>query len=297
MTSQKFLSKITIVLIPIVVTAAILAYDSHQKQLTTERNQATTTSKEDNKTTTSDSTKPSTNQPTATEVDPLIIPEAQRKNVEQGVWIPYWGMVDGLNSLNAKTTKYTNVSPVWYEINKNGTLISKKGTKFAEVKQFCSTNSIDLMPTIASFDWQTIQSILGNPQYTATHISAIVKEVSLNNYAGIDLDYESTKLEDKEKYQAFIKELATQLHLISKKLSVTVLAQWGDSVTYSALSETRQVQEWTFLGQQADQIRIMAYDYTTPSNKLPGPIGPLYWSETVLRYAVTKMPREKFGTA
>lgn len=113
------------------------------------------------------------------------------------------------------------------------------------------------------------------------------------DFDGIDLDYESTKLRNKDKYNEMIITLSNELHKRNKKLIVTVLSKWGDDVAYASLKETRQVQDWTFLGTYADQIRIMAYDYTYSKSTTPGPIGPDFWIEKILAYAKTKLPDEK----
>jgi spore germination protein len=100
-------------------------------------------------------------------------------------------------------------------------------------------------------------------------------------------------LSDKDQYFIFLEKLSTQLHKNNKILSVTVLAKWGDNVRYSYRPETRQVQDWSLISKFADEVRIMAYDYTYSGDRYPGPIGPTGWIITVLEYAGEKMPPEK----
>jgi spore germination protein YaaH len=72
------------------------------------------------------------------------------------------------------------------------------------------------------------------------------------------------------------------------------LAKWGDEINYPGLKETRAVQDWAKIAPLVDEIRLMTYDYTGAGSLYPGPIGPLEWQEEVLKYAITKAPKEKF---
>lgn len=315
---KRTLQKALPILVPLFIVAVILIYDNSQKTTinSAQQNSQQTPSnsnnyqdyskyikKDQSDTNSTSETESTTNSPgqksisdtssqTATATD-LTIPESQRKDLLQGAWIPDWGLGDGITSLYEQSTQYDSISPVWYEINADGTLKNKRNSRANELQLFATKNRIKIIPSIASFDWETIHSILSNNQYTTTHINAIINETVNNSYAGIDLDYESTQLVDKDAYINFIKELYSALKNKGKTLSITVLAQWGDNVSYNSLKETREVQDWAILSQYADEIRIMGYDYTSPSNPQPGPIGPLYWAESIIRYAVTKIPRDK----
>jgi spore germination protein YaaH len=125
------------------------------------------------------------------------------------------------------------------------------------------------------------------------HKQEILDIIDQNDFDGIDLDYESIELKNKDIFLQFIKELSEELDKKDKVLSVTVLSQWGDNITYPSLIETRQVQDWSIIGKYADEVRIMTYDFTSPNDAEPGPIAPIIWMEEVLKYALTKIPKEK----
>lgn len=208
-------------------------------------------------------------------------------------WIPYWGSPSGLNSLKNNPSLFSSISPVWFEVNKDGSLKNKYPSNKGEIISFLKDNNIEIIPAIAMFDHELFTEVLQNKDNFNNHIQSIVDTVVNNDFDGIDLDYESTKLSDKVKYFEFLSALSKELKSKNKKLIVTVIAKWGDNITYPSLVETREVQDWSLIQQYADKIRIMAYDYTFIKSKFPGPIGPLNWIDEVLKYGVSKVEPQK----
>ncbi|MEI7578517.1 MAG: glycosyl hydrolase family 18 protein [bacterium] len=213
----------------------------------------------------------------------------------KGAWIPNWGSTAGLASLNTKSKQFQDISPVWYEVNIDGTLINKRPKEAAQIISVLTKNNVKIIPAIAMFDHEIFSPVLQTPENLDRHVQAICSESAKQQYDGIDLDYESTKLSDKEKYFEFISKLSQCLHQQNDLLYVTVLAKWGDDISYPSLPETREVQDWSEIARFADQIRIMAYDYTYSQAAFPGPIAPLSWMEQISEYAVTKVDPDKLA--
>jgi len=211
-----------------------------------------------------------------------------------GGWIPNWGMDKGLKSLDQNKAIINEISPVWYYVNKDGTLQNKRNAQSTQLEKLAIDNNIQIIPAIALFDHEIFTPILTNESTIDAHVNAIIKEVETYNYAGIDLDYESTKLDDKDNYFIFLEKLSKELHSRNKILYVTVLPKWTDLKVYASLPETRQVQDWSEISKYADKIRIMAYDYTYSKSVYPGPIAPLDWIEDILKYANTKADNDQF---
>lgn len=208
-------------------------------------------------------------------------------------WIPNWASYDGESTLKSTQNYFDDISPVWYEVNPDGTLIDKRPGNFTSLMEHANENDILMIPSIAMFDFELIAKVLRNDKNLNRHVESIVSAVVDHDYDGIDLDYESTELKDKEKYFEFLEKLSAELHTQDKLLTVTVLAKWGDSVAYPSLIETRAVQDWERIAPLADEIRIMAYDYTFIKARYPGPIAPIDWVKIIMDYAVTKVPRDK----
>ncbi|MCA9380232.1 hypothetical protein KC675_03575 [Candidatus Dojkabacteria bacterium] len=208
-------------------------------------------------------------------------------------WMPTWASQSGYNSLTANPNYFNTISPVWYEVKSDGSLHTKYPSNRTQILSYTKTKNIRLLPTVGMFDHNLFSQVLQSPVNMQRHVDSIVSAVVSGGYNGIDLDYESVSLADKDLYYDFLNKLSTELHKNDKILIVTVLAKWGDNVRYSYRPETRQVQDWSLISKYADEVRIMAYDYTYSGDKYPGPIGPTGWINNVLSYAKEKMPPEK----
>jgi spore germination protein YaaH len=119
-------------------------------------------------------------------------------------------------------------------------------------------------------------------------VAAIVALVERQHYAGIDIDYEDLHASDRSAFTAFITQLAGALHAKGKVLSVDLFAK-PDNRGYD---QRNVAQDYQAIGQVADQVRLMGYDYHWTSSA-PGPVAPIGWIRAVLRYAKTQIPASK----
>ena len=133
-----------------------------------------------------------------------------------------------------------------------------------------------------------ITDILHDPRLRAEHVAAIVALVQRQDYAGIDIDYEDLRASDRSAFTAFITQLADALHAKGKVLSVDLFAK-PDNRGYD---QRNLAQDYQAIGQVADQVRLMGYDYHW-ADSAPGPIAPIGWIRAVLRYAKTQIPGEQ----
>jgi len=208
-------------------------------------------------------------------------------------WIPNWASKEGFDSLKNNFQKFSSISPVWYEVDKNGEIKSIFPSNFNSIVNFAKEKNIELIPTITLFDHNYFSIIAKNQSSIEKHVKNIIQQVNANNYDGIDIDYESIKLKDKEAFFTIISSLSKEFKKLNKKLTVSVLAKWGDDVVYNSLIETRQVHDYERLSEYVDQIRIMAYDFTSSKSQYPGPIAPISFINQVLDYALSKSSSEK----
>lgn len=219
-------------------------------------------------------------------------PPPHQPSFVYGAWLPYWGINEGKQSLKRKHG-LNHLSPVWYEVNSDGSLKVKIKASAQSLKQTAQQQQLGLTPSIAIFDYKLLSKVIGTQANRNRHIDAIVAEVEKHQFDGIDIDYEAIAQENKEDYFLFLEGLASKLHANHKQLSVTVLSKWGDQVDYPLFPQTRKVQDWTRIAKLADQVRIMAYDYTMATSTYPGPIAPNHWADSVLRYATGRIPKSK----
>lgn len=218
--------------------------------------------------------------------------DTETTEIKYSGWIPSWGYSDGMDSLYRNPELFDVIMPVWYGTVASGALVDRRPANTSELLSYAGRYEVAVIPSIAMFDADLMQEILSG-QSLDDHVNAIVNEVMTNNYDGIDLDYESTYVEDAAAFELFLQKLYTNLDARNKILSVTVLAQWGDDVVYTGLKQTRQVQDWGMINKYSHQVRIMAYDFTSSGSSVAGPIGPINWQRQVLDYAVEKFDANK----
>jgi spore germination protein YaaH len=180
------------------------------------------------------------------------------------------------------------VNFVWYFLGGNNR-VSGKNPNPAYVKELQSLG-IRVVPAIQNtgFVPSHIHTMVSDPANRAKHINELVEIVSSEGYDGIDIDYESMNLEDKDDYSLFIEELAAALHAEKKLLSVTVHPKTSDDAAW----ESARGQDWARLGAAADMFKIMVYDYSSGPGE-SGPVAPLDWAKQVIDYAIGKVHPEK----
>jgi spore germination protein YaaH len=223
--------------------------------------------------------------------------DGTNKDIKKIAWIPSWGMNTALEVLSRDPTYYSTLSPVWFKPNDNGTLQELPTTNNTSLMSLANQYDLDIVPTVALVgedDKDTLHEILnGNIDQ---HVNSIVQKVEDYGYDGIDLDYEWTYSNPpNEEDPELLIELLTKLkqELGNKTLSFTVLPQWGDQIKYGYKPQTHEAQDWKKIGEIADEVRIMIYDYRGTGSSVPGPTAPYPWYLGVLRYAQSKIPNEK----
>jgi spore germination protein len=231
--------------------------------------------------------------PTATSVVPIPtvstpIPRTTGHHPKSGrhivAWLPPSLSGGARASFDANKDILDEISPFWYSTNANGQLY---GNRNDELVVLAHENNILVLPSIHNIgNYEIIVNIISDPQQRSRHVQNIIDEVLARNYDGIDIDYESLDASVRPAYSAFIKELGEALHVHGKILSVAVHAKDRD---YGGLGG---FQDWTVIGQYADRVRIMTYDYHWRGGG-PGPVAPLYWVQAVAEYAATVIDPSK----
>lgn len=199
-------------------------------------------------------------------------------------------LVDAQRSFIENSDVFTDLSPFWYSAQGDGS-IEKRGQIIDDnITNIAKNNSINIIPTITNnFDEDSkLSDLLGDNEKTKRHIENIVNEVVINDYDGIDIDYENLDSEVKDQFTYFIKDLATLLHEQNKLISVTVQAKKSDTNNWDGAGAIN----FKKIGEEVDQFRVMTYDYSR-LNTDPGPISPVYWFKEALEYAMSKVPQEK----
>ena len=220
-------------------------------------------------------------------------------------WIPYYSMKTALPDVLNNVDLIKEVMPFWYTLKYNGK------TKAPEITDlYAPANpsvpisvpltalrnaNLQIIPTITDGTSEgVLAGLLKSPTSRTQVVNAIMNLVRVNNYDGIDLDFEGFAFVDKNTtwkataplWTAFVKELSVALHAEEKLLSVTtpyVLNPADKQKGY-------YVYAWAAIADSIDKLRIMTYDY---SPARVGPQGPITWVERTLQYAISIMPASK----
>ncbi|MFM7145539.1 MAG: glycosyl hydrolase family 18 protein, partial [Actinomycetales bacterium] len=226
-------------------------------------------------------------------------------------WLPYWfttpAKPQGINAAVANADLFTEVSPFWYSATVGGpigiqVLLNPNFTNGAANEAWAMGQlraaGLKVLPSIADGTGKgRMAALLADSTRRAAHVQEIVNLVTSKGYDGIDLDYEGFAFNDGREswaatqplWRAFITELAAALHAQGKLLAVTIpppcsmSGQCGPTSGY-------WVYDFANIAQQADRVRIMAYDYSVAG---VGPIAPMPWVQAIVAYAAGAAPAQR----
>ncbi len=215
-------------------------------------------------------------------------------------WIPYYSMKTALPAAINNGDLVKEVMPFWYTLKSESKITdlytpANPSVPMANPLAAMRDSGFAVIPTITDgTDKFALAKILADVKLRTTLISTITNLVLVNNFQGIDLDFEGFAFVDgsatwpatQPNWVSFVRGLSTSLHLQGRLLSVTT------PVLFDPVSGKKgyYVYDWASIAQDIDRLRIMTYDYSTTS---PGPIGPLSWAEKAVQYAVNVVPASK----
>jgi spore germination protein len=210
----------------------------------------------------------------------------------------FWDQSRGFDVIRANADLFSDISPFWYRVDVDGQVrpyTTGSGTSYEDptILSFLRANGILVIPTVANilngvWDGALVSRIIADPALTSVNIESLVQLAVTHGYDGIDLDYEDLSASDRPAFTSFVNQLAVALHANGKLLTVNVYAKTSEPGTWSG----PQAQDWWAIGQVADQVRIMTYEYHW-STSGAGPIAPVDWVGDVLAFARTTIPAQK----
>ncbi len=203
-------------------------------------------------------------------------------NIAVDAWAPYWVLPAAQATLaSSNGRRLREVSPFWYSSH-DATTITLDGklsadTTAAFIKTARGAGAKVVPSIVDAMPAGGMAAVLADQATRAAHVAAIADLAATNGYDGVDIDYEHFAfLDDRATWPttmplwiSFLTELGARLHADGRTLSV--------SVPYIAdTAQTDASGYWVYdyagMAPHVDQIRIMAYDYSTST---AGPIAPL----------------------
>ena len=188
------------------------------------------------------------------------------------------------NELARHTDVITDLACRWYASSSQGDLYYDYQDRYADILRLTKENGIRTHLSVVLMGQKPLHTLLSNPQYRHRLVNELCSEMEQYHYDGVNIDFEFIAPADAGHYVLFLQELKAAMGA-DKQLSVAVFGRtakdkWASGYDYQAL------------GQVADRVVVMAYDYHY-LNTAPGPIAPHWWVEQVADYMVSIMPAEK----
>ena len=212
-------------------------------------------------------------------------------------WIPYWGGTKSRAAITdaSTTTLFSEASLFWYGARGDGT-VTLNGTQgnLTTAVNALRAQGLPVIPTVVDGTAAgTMSTLLADPTRRAGHVNQIVNLVMSNGYDGVDLDYEVFAYNRsqiaiwssiKPNWIAFVNQLAAELHVRGKLLSVTVPPVWNSGASgYTVYAQAE-------IAASVDRLRLMVYDWSVST---AGPIAPMSWVNSVIAYSSSVVPVSK----
>ncbi len=196
---------------------------------------------------------------------------------------------NAINEAQTQAANLTGVGNVNFFIGSDGTLSGEAPATFSA---FASSHNMETYATVQNcgpggFDGVATATLLESPTESANLIQNLVSLVVSNEYSGLDLDIELIPPSARSAFSSFVSQLGEQLKAKGKLLNVDVPAETGPNA-----ESWNGAYDYQVIGQSADTVTILAYDYTWINNP-PGAVSPLWWVQKILTYAATTIPANK----
>jgi spore germination protein YaaH len=188
---------------------------------------------------------------------------------------------------------FDSVSAQFYSCTKAGLIEHVKGIKeetFKSLIDFSRAHHVDVFGLVGDGGLGTagVEYFLGDPVRRDLQAEALCMWAVADDIAGIDLDYESMKAEDRDNFSLFVETLASKLHAQHKLLTIALCAKDTEPGDWSG----SQSEDYARIGKVVDRARIMTYDQHEESGPA-GPVADLAWVKRVLDHSISMIPRRK----
>lgn len=133
-----------------------------------------------------------------------------------------------------------------------------------------------------------ISSIVNNPAYAENLLQNLLFTMGQKGYGGVDIDFEFILASDRDKFTAFVRQVAAAMRTNGYQTSVA-LAPKTSANQQGLLYEGK---DYPALGEAADSVLLMTYEWGYTFGP-PMAVAPINQVRRVVEYAVTEIPPEK----
>ena len=177
------------------------------------------------------------------------------------------------------------IVPTWFSVsNKSGDIIDRGNKEY--VSKY-NNLGIDVWGYLDnSFNPDITHEVLLSSSKREKVISKTMELLNKYNLKGINIDFEHTKIEDRDLITQFVRELSAQAKANGKVTSVDVTPQ----ITNNVEKEPYNRKE---LANVCDYVIVMAYDQHWASSEKAGSVAEYKWVESNINMLFKSIPKEK----
>jgi spore germination protein len=206
------------------------------------------------------------------------------------------------------TAQISQTSLFFYRISAdNPTQIERFGTFSDQDNEtlvaISHRNNIKILPIIHNLLYKqggtnlakrVVKTLVSNPQNRRAFIQNVIGLIERYNFDGVTIDIEDVFIEDSRNLSLLYAELGMALHRRGYFLSASIPARIRDYPPFNPFSDPFN---YGAIGMAVDQFIVMLYNEHGWPGSGPGAVVSIGWMEKVLRYSITKMPKEKIIAA
>lgn len=201
----------------------------------------------------------------------------------------------------------SNVGMFHFRIDRNNpTQIAKfpdfDDTYMREVVEFGHSHNVKMLATVHNLLYErgnqevnkeVIRRMLATSDTRRAFIQNLIRLLQTYNFDGVNIDFEDVHYEDRELLASFYRELGRELRRTGYYYSVATPARTSDAPTNPFSAPFN----YAVLGEAVDELVVMLYNEHGWPGSGPGPVVSIGWMESVIKYALTKMPGRKITAA
>lgn len=214
------------------------------------------------------------------------------------------GLPSSFSSFVNNTSNISQIPLFMYRISANNpTQIDKFGTftdqDVETLVAIAHRNNIKILPIIHNLLYHPggtnlakhiVKMLVSNPQNRNAFIQNLIYLIERYNFDGITIDIEDVNIEDSANLSLLFTEIGVALHRRGYFFSASVPARIRDYPPFNPFSDPFN---YGVIGKAVDQFIVMLYNEHGWPGSGPGPVVSIGWMEKVLKYTITKMPKEK----
>lgn len=139
-----------------------------------------------------------------------------------------------------------------------------------------------------SFNTELAHTVLANGSIRRKLIESILRTLSVNEFRGVNVDFEHMRSTDRQLYNQFIRELGAAVRAGKRSISIAMGPKTGDNPTASWMGAF----DYKILGEEVDFLMLMTYEWGWVGGP-PMAVAPLKQVRAVLDYATSVISPEK----